>query len=52
MVPARIDASRWRVTVCFVSFVDGLGLETALVYSWSSPERLQERIVAFSAVYF
>src|SRR3982751_2656653 len=32
-----------------VAFVDGVGFETALGYSWTSPERMHARVAAFAA---
>jgi BetI-type transcriptional repressor, C-terminal len=32
-----------------VAFVDGLGFETTLGYSWTSPERMHARLVEFAA---
>jgi AcrR family transcriptional regulator len=32
-----------------MAFGDGLGFETALGYSWTSPERMHERIAGFAA---
>jgi hypothetical protein len=32
-----------------VAFIDGLDFETALGYSWTSPEPMHERLVGFAA---
>jgi hypothetical protein len=31
-----------------IAMVDGLGFETALGYSWTSPERMRERLERFA----
>jgi hypothetical protein len=45
-VPA---ASPDEVAERLVAFVDGLGFETALGYSWTSPERMHARLVELAA---
>jgi AcrR family transcriptional regulator len=42
-------ASPDEVAERLVAFVDGLGFETALGYSWTSPERMHARLVELAA---
>jgi AcrR family transcriptional regulator len=42
-------ASPGEVAERLVAFVDGLGFETALGYSWTSPERMHARLVELAA---